>query len=1627
MTDGSVFFDGAVFIKGVTVDAGGYVGFVTGNTTVATDTTGLSASESNTFTNLTVTGAQEIFQFVDVDNPHAFDFGADNAIGGIDANADSNSTDSLTAYVVVSGKAIFNATGSVTLNSEFNDFSTLIGAVSGSANSFNINDTTSIALGELNATGSIIVTADNTIYVNDSLTSTAGSVSLTGSSMFDNVTGDTTIAAFTTITIDASGAAILDQTTLVASTSIDIDAGTTTSLEDVSGGSVDIDATGSVTLGGVLNATNAITVDSGGTIFVNNSITSSAGSVSLAAAAIDDNANGGDDAISAFTTIVVDASGDVDLNQTALAATTSFDIDAGSTASLEDVTGGLLDIDATSSVTLGGAVDVSSLSVSTTSTISDGGATGTAIVVSGATTLQAGAASAIDLDDPSNNFNSLAVTTGGSLDVADINGIVLAGVNLGATGTLTVNANTGGGSGTITQTAAITAGATTLDAGDDRFDDDGEVDGSINLLDPGNSFGSISVTDAHNVSILDTTQITSGGIEADGELRLDSVSGVSTINALEVGGTTDINASGANVFITSDNNTFGGAVMVDGATVDIHADSGGIDLGSSNISGNFDLTSAGAVTDSGAVKVTGTTDIDAAGFEVTLNNDGTDFDGVVNVSGTNVTLIDADSLQLGDIDATVALTAEAKSGSITDNNAVSANAGINVTGATSLTATSFITLDDSVNDFGGAVTVTANGAVSLRDTNAILLGDVFTNGGNLTVVASALGGATAISQSGSTTLDVGGASFTATTTGDIILENDNQFSGTVKIVTANDASITASGSLTLGAVTSLNFTGDLTLVADSITATGAITVPGALTVTINDGTFNSTYEVNVTGLTDINAADEAVSLTNTLNTFVGAVSIDAEDVTLSVDGSGIVFGESAITGDFDLTTTGSVDQVGAITGGASVTVIVEDSDVAIDLLHNGALLDADNMIFDSDLANNFTYFALAGSSDAISLELRDASGSISFGDLDVLGDFSLEVVGDVNSTDEFHINGSTFIEVTGDTSSVTLNNDSSTFGVDVGDSLTVIANSDVTLVADSIVGTVTLNGDSVSLTADTVVGNVGVTATSDITVEVTSLLWGNATLYGDGVSMSATTVFGNVGVTATDDVDIAGGTYFGVIDVDGSSGASDVTIDVVSLSGRVDVTGHDVDINSDGIVLLGDLVVGHDLDVDANNVKNATATVNAATVVIKQADGTTIEVAGDATFDANGGDIDLLNGVVKEIILSFSTPDQPNSFGGEVTINNANDIYLGASSELKIASADSDQSAEPGEIVLLAPDMGFTGSPGSVSAPVIYLAGSSGSTKLGGEDDDGTSNTNWLDQGDLENVDASDFLQIIEAGTGADAGKGDVEVLNLSLSGELLGYANSSDDLGLLILADGNVLVSGFVTSTSVGDKALDLQIEATNIYVSGKLGVADFDGGDPDVNSITDPEMMPLGDLTLWAVNDVLIGSTTFVGVQNSAQLEGPNVEIDLNRVGEVLVHTVGEGAFTSQVTFGGARNIAMQTTDSQVGTGLEIGELTLIQGKNGGSPEFVNLFGAVTFNGSRVDGIQAAGGININQTGPSLAYEMNGCIIGPAFVQCTPFGTILTTIPFDESLFLDLDIEPEEEEEDDPFTNRGNEEEWR
>ena len=463
-----------------------------------------------------------------------------------------------------------------------------------------------------------------------------------------------------------------------------------------------------------------------------------------------------------------------------------------------------------------------------------------ALVVPGTTTLSAGTDN-ITLSDAGNNFGTVNITSANVATLNDTSDIIL-----GTSSATTLNVTA---AGNITQSGAITTtGNATFTVGSGKGID---LSTSINsfggVLTFGPSSGSLSFLGLNTDSAISLAAMNLSGYLT----AITSGGKITQTGTLVVAGTTTL-SSNVNITLSDAGNDFG-TVNITSADVATLNDTNDLVLGTSAVNG-LDVTAGGNITQSGAITTTSdATFTVGTGKSVDLSTQTNSFGGSITFGGTllDLGLKTNSAIALAAVTLTGNLTAITSGGNITQTGAVV------VAGATTLAAgTNNITLSDAGNDFG-TVNITSGNVVTLRDSNAIDLGNITTTGAtSITAVGiTQASGATLDAGSGTIKLNAGGGNITAqgtiTTTSSSATALQVQSGNVVSLGVVN----VASGTVELSSITgSASFTGNLT-------AGGLTVIAGA-------------YDVALTGATN-NITASAVNFLNTGNLTLGDSATDS--------------------------------------------------------------------------------------------------------------------------------------------------------------------------------------------------------------------------------------------------------------------------------------------------------------------------------------------------------------------------------------------------------------------------------------------------------------------------------------------------------------------------------------------------------------------------------------------------------------------------------------------------------------------------------------------------------------------------------------------------------------------------------
>lgn len=189
------------------------------------------------------------------------------------------------------------------------------------------------------------------------------------------------------------------------------------------------------------------------------------------------------------------------------------------------------------------------------------------------------------LDNAGNDFQNRVMITADTATITDINELRLGGVNM--TGDLTLNT-----AGTIRDLLlpTLVAGITTINnAG---FD--------VLLNEPTNDFGTIGVN-AEDVQLTDANDLVLDSSTLTGTLDISIAGDLTQVDAVSVAGNTTLTAN--DITLTNPGNDFNG-ISTNAANVSL-ADTNALEIRTSTITGNMEVTAGSDITDGGVIDVAG--------------------------------------------------------------------------------------------------------------------------------------------------------------------------------------------------------------------------------------------------------------------------------------------------------------------------------------------------------------------------------------------------------------------------------------------------------------------------------------------------------------------------------------------------------------------------------------------------------------------------------------------------------------------------------------------------------------------------------------------------------------------------------------------------------------------------------------------------------------------------------------------------------------------------------------------------------------------------------------------------------------------------------------------------------------
>ena len=1052
-----------------------------------------------------------------------------------------------------------------------------------------------------------------------------------------------------------------------------------------------------------------------------------------------------------------------------------------------------------------------------------GAATQTAgnIVVSGTTTINAGSTSDVFLDGPlnSNAFATVAITSARDVTLRDINAIAL-----GAS-TVSGNLSVATTNGAITDTGDLSVSGTAT------FRADGSGANGDITLNNSNNFSVVSIGAARNVTLNDSDSLIFGASTISGTLAVTTAGAITQSGILNVTGVATFAAGAANdITLNTHNNLLSTVTITSGKDVAIKDTVAGLILGASTISGTLDVEADGAITQTGNTTVADVaTFVAGAANNITLSSTGNDFSTVVITSGDNVSLRDANAIDLGasTVSGTLAVTA---AGAITQSGI------LDIGGVATFVAgaANDITLDTHNNLFS-TVATTSGKDVRLRDVNGGLILGASTVSGDLTVTST--GGD--ITDSGNVIV-TGVATFVAGANHIDLDSTGNNFS-TVVITSGQNVTLRDTNAIILGAST---VTGDLAITAGATTGQsvdfGTVTVGGALHVTTPSGNVTQSGALNVTGTTTFVAGTTRdITLGNPGNQFSTVVITSGRNVTLN-DVDAIELGASTVSGALTATTGGAISQAGNLTVTGVATFA---AGAANDITLGGT--------------NNFSTVSIVSGDD---VTLNDTNAII-LGTSTVSGTLTVTAVGAITDSGNLTVTGAASFTTTGGTSDITLN-DNNTYN----DTVTINSARDLALSNSTFAGDVSItsarnaivasSAGGISLGTSTTTGTLAVTTAGAITqsgiLNVTGVATFAAGAANDITLNTHNNLLSTVTITSGKDVaikDTVAGLILGASTI---SGTLDVEAD-----GAITQTGNTT------VADVATFVAGA-----ANNITLSSTGNDFSTVVITSGDNVNLRDANAIDLGAStaSGNFTLIAGgnVTQSgvLIINGTGASSITATGFDITLDNGANEFGGAGGNIDVAGAT----------VWLRDDSGFAISSPLVSTELVLesagpitqtsiITGTGGLTKKGS----GTltlSQTNTY--GGSTTIEAG-TVEIVRATAGAAAVIPDASVVEIALGATLaFGTNASSESIGGLSGAGSVTKLAGAGLSTLTvnvsGTEAFSGSIDngtGTVALTKSGVGTQSLSG----VNTYTGTTNVSAGTLRLTGGNDRLsTGSSLLV-----------------------------------------------------------------------------------------------------------------------------------------------------------------------
>lgn len=498
---------------------------------------------------------------------------------------------------------------------------------------------------------------------------------------------------------------------------------------------------------------------------------------------------------------------------------------------------------------------------------------------------------------------------------------------------VTIDTNGAGTDGTLSVTGPISADGQTLTL------DVGPAN-NVTLNNAGNNFGTVAITTANNVTLVDTTAIVLGASTISGTLSITASGNITDSANVSVTGNATFAAGTGAITLGSAGETtnYGSLTFTTTGAVTIEEDSQ-TDLTGTLTANSLSLTSSAAIVDANGTSLTVTNDASFNGTSVTLGDNGGDTtnfgslsfasagavtiteDSDMNLAGTNtagtliLTVGSGSTITVGGTSTTATGTATLNAGAGVTVNAPLQGTVITISGDTNTNNTGTVT-----NAVAGTITATT-GSVTITAADVSLAGTISANGGAGDVFLQTSANLRTIGLAG-------GAGDFAVTDAEADLINASR----LVIGAANAGAITIGGSFSPATPTTLHLRtnggvstsggGSVTVNNLAISANGSIILTNPNSVT-NLAITNTTNSVSFTESNGLNVADVVTPsgtisgittpTTVTLTVNAGNLTVENTSAANDISGTGFTGTVSGVDAVFTLNASANIQVTGATT------------------------------------------------------------------------------------------------------------------------------------------------------------------------------------------------------------------------------------------------------------------------------------------------------------------------------------------------------------------------------------------------------------------------------------------------------------------------------------------------------------------------------------------------------------------------------------------------------------------------------------------------------------------------------------------------------------------------------------------